>query len=212
MSRFVYIVDDEEAVRASLRALLATQPNLIVQPFSGGEQFLAEIDEREAGVVLLDIHMPGMSGMAVMRELQPLAGRFPTIIITGQGDVQLAVQAMKLGAIDFLEKPYGHQALFAALELGFSGLERARDEGDRKNGALSRINLLSSRERQVFGLLIDGNSNKAIAEQLTLSVRTVEVHRANLMGKLAVGSLPEAIRLAFTAGIVPSANGHSVNT
>ncbi len=202
MSEFAYVIDDDEAVRVSLRALLGAQGERVVVAFASAEAFLAELDDRPAGVLLLDLHMPGMSGMALLNRLGQDLARFPAIVVTGRGDVPLAVKAMLAGAIDFLEKPYEHQALFAAVDRGFASLRASENIVLRQQQARARIGHLSPREREVLMLLVDGASNRAMADQLGLSVRTVEVHRANLMAKLNVTSLPAAINLVHAAGMV----------
>lgn len=202
MSRFAYIVDDDESVRSSLRALLSVLPNLHVRVYPSGDAFLADAPTCEPGVILLDIHMPGRSGLDVLRALKSDTPGFAAIILTGQGDIGLAVQAMKLGAIEFLEKPYDHLALFAALEEAFARLENSRSRTSRTEMARARIAALSEREREILRALISGSYNKSIAHELSISVRTVEVHRANLMAKLKVGSLTEVLRIAFMAGMM----------
>ncbi|GAA4762919.1 response regulator FixJ [Stakelama sediminis] len=199
MSRFVYIVDDEAPVRDSLRALLSTRNNLHLVPCVSGDAFLADIKEREPGVVLLDIHMPGRSGIDVLREIQDLSDRFCTVMLTGQGDIQLAVQAMKLGAVDFLEKPYDHRRLFGAIDAAFEQLDQSAEANQRSIEARQRLELLSGREREVLDLMVDGEPNKRIAAELGISIRTVEVHRSNAMSKLSASSLAEAVRTVFTA-------------
>ncbi|MGC6399642.1 response regulator transcription factor [Sphingomonas sp. FW199] len=202
MVRFVYIVDDEEEVRNSLRALMGTRPNWMVTGYPTGDAFLDGIDGRDDGVVLLDIRMPGTSGIDVLRQLQPMAARFPVVMVTGSGDIRSAVEAMKLGAVEFVEKPYQPEQLFDAIELGFAALEEARAREQIRGDARALIGRLSPRERAVLDLLIDGAPNKVIADRLGLSVRTVEVHRANLMDKLEARSLSTVLRLAFHAGLV----------
>lgn len=202
MTQFAYVVDDEEAVRTSVRALLGTRPNLFVSGFASGTAFLDGIEDRENGVVILDVNMPGLSGLEVLKELLPHDHRFASIIITGQGDIGMAVQAMKTGAVDFLEKPYEPDALFRAVDSAFDSLKEAQTRAERAKEALARIEALSPRERSVLQLLIDGQPNKVMASNLGLSIRTVEVHRANVMSKLGVSSLSEVMRLAFSAGMV----------
>ncbi len=207
MGQFAYVIDDEEAMRASLRALLATRDNLLMMTFASADAFLTGIVHRKPGVVLLDLNMPGRSGLDVLATLSPMRDRFPTIMVTGQGDVPVAVKAMRLGAIDFLEKPYDHHALFEAVDRGFAELDRAAGAASRAQAARERIALLSPRERQILALLVGGLSNRMMAEHLGLSIRTVEVHRAKVMAKLDVPSLPAAVNLAHAAGLVVPALG-----
>lgn len=202
MVQFVYIVDDEEEVRNSLRALMGTRANWMVTGYPTGDAFLDGVEGRDDGVVLLDIRMPGMSGIDVLRQLQPLAARFPVVMVTGSGDIRSAVEAMKLGAVEFVEKPYQPEQLFDAIDLGFAALEEARAREQIRGDARALIGRLSPRERAVLDLLIEGAPNKVIADRLGLSVRTVEVHRANLMDKLEARSLSTVLRLAFHAGLV----------
>jgi two-component system response regulator FixJ len=209
MKRFAYVIDDDEAVRASLRALLAARDDRIVVCFASGDAFLNDIDQREPGVVLLDLHMPGMSGMDVLTEMAAWPDRFATVMVTGQGDVPRAVQAMQMGAIDFLEKPYDHQALFNSVDRGFDLLDRAGANATRARAARELILGLSRRERQIVELMIDGKSNRGMAEALDLSVRTVEVHRANVMAKLNASSLSDVIHMAYAARLTPLDDGNA---
>jgi two-component system response regulator FixJ len=202
MTRHVYIVDDDDAVRASLQSLLSTQPNMLCGGFRSGDAFVAEMAELEPGIVLLDIHMPGASGLEILRILREADAPHVPIIITGQGNIALAVQAMKGGAIDFLEKPYDHLALLEIVERAFAQLEKANGQVARQQSARERIDTLSARERDVLMGLIAGRANKVIAFELDISPRTVEIYRANLMAKLEVRNLSEALRVAFAAGLL----------
>ena len=199
----VFIVDDDQAVRQSLHSLLSERPNLVIRVFASGDAFLDNIDSDDAGVLLLDNQMPGMSGIEVMRELKDRNAKFTTIILTGQGDISLAVQAMKAGAIDFLEKPYAPQALLELLDDAFMQFSENSGAAQRRELARKRIQRLSPREHEVLLGLIEGRPNKVIAHQLELSPRTVEIYRANMMEKLDVHSLSEALRLAYAADIAP---------
>lgn len=206
MIRHIYVVDDDDAVRVSLQALLSLQSNLIVRGFRSGDAFLDEADQLDAGVLLLDVHMPGSSGMDVLKTLGRAATpRFMTVILTGQGNVSMAVLAMKAGAVDFLEKPYEVPHLLHAVEHAFARCERDNAEAERTEVAKTKLAKLSARETDVLKGLIDGRPNKVIAHELNLSPRTVEVYRANLMDKLGVRSLSEALRIAFAAGLVAKA-------
>jgi len=206
MMRHIYVVDDDDAVRASLQALLSLQSNLVVRGFRSGDAFLADAEELDAGVLLLDVHMPGSSGMDVLKALgRDATPRFATVILTGQGNVSLAVTAMKTGALDFLEKPYEVPHLLHTVELAFTRFERHNAESERIEAAKTKLTRLSPRETDVLKGLIDGRANKVIAHELNLSPRTVEIYRANLMDKLEVRSLSEALRIAFAAGLFPKA-------
>ncbi|MGN6374345.1 MAG: response regulator transcription factor [Sphingomonas sp.] len=202
MTRSVFIVDDDDAVRASLRGLLAAQGSMLVRVFRSGDDFLESIDADDTGVVVLDFHMPGANGLEVLRALGPKNGRFAAIVLTGQGDVGIAVQAMKAGAVDFMEKPSDPAQLLATVEQGFLRLEQDTAVQQRVGSAREKIARLSAREHEVLLGLIEGRANKVIAHDLDLSPRTVEIYRANMMEKLGVTSLSEALRLAFAAGLV----------
>lgn len=200
--RNIYIVDDDDAVRASLQSLLATRPNLLIRSFRSGDAFLAEMEELEPGVLLLDMHMPGALGTDVLRAIE---GRpqFAAVMLTGQGNITLAVEAMKAGALDFVEKPYDHLALLRTTENAFGRLEADSADAARTETAKAKIERLSGRETDVLKGLIDGQANKVIAHNLDISPRTVEIYRAHLMEKLEVRSLSEALRIAFAAGLYP---------
>lgn len=205
MMRSVYVVDDDEPVRLSLQTLLQQLPGMIVRGFCSGDAFLAAIDADDRGVLLLDFHMPGATGLEVLRALQATGERFATVMLTGRGDVAIAVQAMKAGALDFLEKPYDPDQLLEVIDAAFSRFEQDSVRNSRIEAARARIASLSPREREVLLGLIEGRANKVIAHDLDLSPRTVEIYRANMMEKLNVGSLSEALRLAFAAGLVTPA-------
>jgi two-component system response regulator FixJ len=201
-TRSIYIVDDDDAVRASLHSLLSVRPDTLIRGYRSGDAFLACIDELEPGCILLDFHMPGATGLDVLRAFQDRPG-FVTIILTGRGDIALAVEAMKAGAQDFIEKPYQFQELSDALEAAYAKLEEAHAETARADAAAAKLEALSAREQDVLKGLIEGRSNKLIAYDLDISPRTVEIYRANVMTKLGVRSLSEALRIAFAAGLVP---------
>ncbi len=202
MTRTIYIVDDDDAVRASLHSLLSVRPDLIVRGYRSGDAFLEQEAELDAGVVLLDFHMPGSSGLDVLLKLDR-SPKFVPIVLTGQGNVGLAVQAMKAGALDFIEKPYEAEFLLKVIDQAFSKLEEDGEAAARTAGAEAKIAKLSPRETDVLKGLIEGRSNKIIAYELDISPRTVEIYRANLMEKLEVRSLSEALRIAFAAGLFP---------
>ncbi len=197
----VYIVDDDQAVRQSLHGLLSERPNLVIRVFASGDAFLDNIEPSDGGVLLLDFQMPGRNGIEVMRELQGRSAKFLTIMLTGQGDISLAVQAMKAGATDFLEKPYDPHHLLNLLDEAFARFSETSGIAERREQARERIARLSPREHEVLMGLIEGRPNKVIAHQLDLSPRTVEIYRANMMEKLDVSSLSEALRLAYAAEV-----------
>lgn len=204
MTRTIYIVDDDDAVRASLHSLLSVRGDLVIRSYRSGDAFLAEANELDPGVLLLDFHMPGASGLDVLQAISERSA-FAAIILTGQGNVGLAVQAMKAGALDFIEKPYEADQLMTVIDTAFSRLEESNDAAARVEAAKTKIDKLSPRECDVLMGLIEGRSNKVIAYELDISPRTVEIYRANLMEKLEVRSLSEALRVAFAAGLIPKA-------
>ncbi len=198
--RLVHIVDDEDSIRRSASFMLRTS-GFDTRTYQSGVDFLKEAKHTDAGCVLLDVRMPGMDGLEVQRELNDRGIGLPVIVLTGHGDISIAVQAMKAGAIDFLEKPFEKAQLLAALDTGFAKLERHDDAAVSAHDAQVRIAALTAREQDVLRGLARGHPNKTIAYDLGISPRTVEVHRANLMTKLEVRSLSDALRLAFAAGI-----------
>ena len=198
--RMIHIVDDEEAIRRSASFMLKTS-GFNVQTWSSGVAFLKEVRAVEEGCVLLDVRMPGMDGLEVQQALANDGIGMPVIVLTGHGDIGTAVRAMKAGAVDFLEKPFEKAKLIEAIEAGFAQLNDKAGRADRSLSASTAISALTDRERDVLEGLAQGLPNKTIAYDLGISPRTVEVHRANLMSKLGVRSLSEALRLAFAAGM-----------
>ena len=202
LDRNVYLVDDEEAIRRSEGFLLRTS-GYMVRTFASGDAFLAEAKSLPPGCVLLDIRMPGLDGLAVQQVLNERGAEFPVIILTGHGDIALSVRALKAGAVDFIEKPFQKAELIAAIEEAFDRLDNR--EGHRLDATEANVRLavLTPRERDVLGGLVEGLPNKTIAFDLDISSRTVEVHRANLMSKLRVRSLSQMLRIAFAAEDMP---------
>lgn len=198
--RQIYLVDDDDAVRRSAGFMLKTA-GFVVESFASGVEFLKEAATLEPGCILLDVRMPVMDGLEVQRALGERGITFPVIVLTGHGDVNVAVSAMKAGAIDFIEKPFEKTVLLAALEEGFAQIERSDRNRVRAVEAATRLNVLTTREHDVLEGLVRGHPNKTIAYDLGISARTVEIHRANLMTKLNVRSLSEALRIAFAAGL-----------
>lgn len=195
--RVVYIVDDDPAIRRSLERLLDAA-GLQAVSYARPKAFLAVAGGLPAGCVLLDLRMPEMDGLQVHIHLLSINPDLPVIVITGQGDVQTAVRAMKAGAVDFIEKPYSDDALVAAIKSALSDGVRKDRPGDIA-AAAALIDTLSPRERQVLEALVGGQPNKVIAFNLGISVRTVEVHRARMMDRLGVGQFAEAVRLSVLA-------------
>jgi two-component system response regulator FixJ len=203
MIRNIYLIDDDDAVRASLHGLLSLRSDLVVRNFRSGDQFLERAPDLESGVLLLDYHMPGKNGLEVLEHLGSSShGRFLTIILTGEGNIDVAVQAMKAGALDFLEKPYKADALLETIDKAFDRMEHESAGSAQIESARAKVDVLSPRERDVLTGLIEGRSNKVIAYNLSISPRTVEIYRANLMTKMGVRSLSEALRVAFAAGLI----------
>jgi len=186
-------------VRDSLQALLESQGHTVTS-FATAEEFLAGNPHDRADCAIIDLKMPGMDGMTLLSRLKGNGVRFPVIMVTGHGDVGLAVRAMKFGAADFIEKPYANNEI---LELIRQAIVRyaGPDSGEANAGALARIATLTPREREVLERLVVGHPNKIIAFQLGISPRTVEIHRANLVKKMQADSLSHLVRLALAAGV-----------
>ena len=198
--RMVHLVDDDEAVRRSASFMLRTS-GYVVKTYASGVELLAKGKELAPGCILLDVRMPEMDGLEVQQTLKERGILFPVVVITGHGDINLAVQAMKAGAVDFIEKPFEKSVLISAIEEGFARIDQAGRRHARADEARVRLEALTSREHDVLEGLVRGHPNKTIAYDLGISPRTVEIHRANLMGKLGVPSLSEALRIAFAAGL-----------
>jgi two-component system response regulator FixJ len=199
--RTVHVIDDDAAVRRSLERLLDGAGFQVVS-YESPAAFLEAASGLSAGCVLLDIRMPGVDGLEVQARLNRLRVRLPVIVMTGHGDVPSAVRAMKAGAIDFLEKPFGDETLLKVIEGALA--KASRLIGDREaEWAAQRIATLSSREREVLDALLAGRPNKVIAFDLNISVRTVEVHRARMMERLGTKQFADAIRLAVMAKLAP---------
>jgi len=197
----VHVIDDDEAIRQSL-AFLLQAAKLEVKTYSSAMAFLDALPDTTASCVITDVRMPGMSGVDLLRRLKELKIGVPVIVITGHGDVALAVEAMKVGAVDFLEKPFDDGVLLASVQ---SALKRQDGETKRHTERLEiegRLAGLSNRERDVLGGLVAGRANKQIAFDLGISPRTVEIYRANLMNKMKAGSLSDLVRMALIVGIV----------
>jgi two-component system response regulator FixJ len=191
----IYVVDDDAGVRDGLKALLAVK-GFEVATFASAEAFLADVGEIGPGCVLVDVRMPGMSGLELQRELKKKHAALPVVIITGHGDVPMAVTALKAGAIDFIEKPFDTDALLAAIDEAMLRAAAARPSPDQEI-VISRIGRLTPRERQVMDLVVAGQPNKVIADRLQIAVRTVEIHRARVMDKMEARSLSDLVRMAL---------------
>jgi two-component system response regulator FixJ len=204
-SAVVHVIDDDEALRQSLAFLLRANA-IEVETYESGATFLAAAPALKSGCVVTDVRMPEINGIELLRRLKELKIPLPVIVITGHGDVPLAVEAMKFGAADFLEKPFDDEVLLAAVR---SALNRQDSDSKRQaeRAAIDdRLAALSNREREVLEGLVAGRANKQIAFDLGISPRTVEIYRANLMTKMQAASLSELVRMALTAGLLNPAS------
>src|SRR5215469_4832899 len=197
----VYVIDDDEAMRDSLNFLLDAA-GFQVTLFATATSFLEHLPKLEFGCVVSDVRMPGIDGIELLKRMKTANSMFPILIMTGHGDVPLAVEAMKLGAVDFLEKPFEDDRLTAMIETAIRQVEPAVKNEAVAHDIARRIATLSPRERQVMNGLIAGLSNKLIAREYDISPRTIEVYRANVMTKMQAGSLSELVRLAMRAGLL----------
>jgi two-component system response regulator FixJ len=204
----IYVIDDDDAVRQSLEFLLKTA-GVAVRGFDSGKAFLEILPQVDSGCVITDVRMPGITGIELLRRVKQLSPDLPVIVITGHGEISLAVEAMKIGAADFLEKPFDDDHLLAAVR---AALDKDADAAKRKAELADihdKLAALSNRERQVLEGLVAGNANKTIAFDLGISPRTVEIYRANVMTKMAANSLSDLVRMAMLAGILEnSAKNH----
>jgi two-component system response regulator FixJ len=198
--RMIHIVDDDEAIRRSAGFMLKTS-GYAVTSFASGAAFLRDAKAVEPGCVLLDVRMPDMDGLEVQRRLAESGVAMPVVVLTGHGDISIAVRAIKAGAVDFIEKPFEKSVLLSAIVAAFERLDDVSGRSARATDAAVAIAALTAREQDVLRGLAQGLPNKTIAFDLGISPRTVEVHRANLMTKLQVNSLSEALRIAFAAGL-----------
>ena len=200
------IVDDDADVRDSLRALLESA-GFEVRDFDSAKAILADGGLADGACLIADIRMPDMDGLALQQDLVQRKIGLPVIIVTGHGDVPLAVRAMKAGAVDFIEKPFDDELLLQSIKQALLLRKENRGQASLAETAAARIKLLSERERQVLECLVAGRANKVIAYELDISPRTVEIHRAHVMEKMQAKSLSEVVRMALAAGISPSAKG-----
>ncbi len=198
--RLIHIVDDEDSIRRSAGFMLKTS-GFTVEAWTSGVEFLKNVKNAETGCILLDVRMPEMDGLEVQQALSERGVAMPVVVLTGHGDISIAVRAMKAGAVDFIEKPFEKAVLLSAIESAFERLDDAEGRAGRAADAAVLLAGLTAREQDVLKGLAHGLPNKTIAYDLGISPRTVEVHRANLMTKLSVRSLSEALRIAFAAGL-----------
>jgi two-component system, LuxR family, response regulator FixJ len=196
----VHIVDDEEPVRKSL-AFMLTIDGFTVRMHESATAFLAAAPGLRNSVLITDLRMPDMSGVDLLRKLNELPNSIPSIVITGHGDVPMAVEAMKAGALDFIEKPFEDEVLIEAIKRAASEISENREGAVDVAQIRSRFETLTDREKQVLAGVVAGLANKSIAYDLDISPRTVEVHRASVMSKMQARSLPELVRMTMAAGI-----------
>lgn len=201
-----HIVDDDETLRESL-AFVLSSVGIETRTHDSAAAFLAALPDRSSGCVITDVRMPGMSGIDLLRQLREQQAGCDVIVMTGHADVPLAVEAMRLGAVDFIEKPFKYKDFVAVVEGVLERQAKANQEKNWRSEALNRLAALSERERQVLEGLVDGKANKQIAYDLGISPRTVEVHRANLMTKMGARSLSELVRMALSDRRQPAGAG-----
>ncbi len=194
----VFVVDDDQAVRSSLDMLIRSV-GMSVVAYPGAREFLDGYDPEQPGCLVLDVRMPGMSGLELQRKLRDGGVDIPVIIITGHGDVPIAVRAMKDGAVEFLEKPFSKQILLEHIREAIQRDKERRLAQMRLTDIASRLDRLSKRERQVMDLIVAGKVSKEVAVELGISKKTVDVHRARVMQKMEAGSLPELVEMALTS-------------
>jgi two-component system, LuxR family, response regulator FixJ len=196
----VHVIDDDDAARDSLRFLLESA-GLTARTYDSASAFLSQLARVEPGCIITDVRMPQISGIELLQRLAAAGVRLPVIVITGHGDIALAVEAMKMGAVDFFEKPYDDEALLGAVRTALSRRESEEKRDGARTEVQQRIAELTARERQVLDGLVAGKPNKNIAFDLEISPRTVEIYRANVMTKMRAASLSELVRMALLARI-----------
>jgi two-component system response regulator FixJ len=201
LENHVHVIDDDDAMRDSL-AFLLQSANVAVRTYESAATFLDKLAEISGGCVITDVRMPGMSGIELLKRLRELNVALPVIVITGHGDVPLAVEAMKTGAADFIEKPFDDELLLASVRSALKNQAADQERGAARAAIDARLALLSNREREVLQGLIAGQPNKIIAYELGISPRTVEIYRANVMTKMEAGSLSDLVRMALVGGMI----------
>lgn len=204
----VYVIDDDDAVRQSLEFLLKTA-NVKVQGFDSAKAFLEILPQVKSGCIVTDIRMPEITGIDLLRRVKELDLDIPVIVITGHGDIALAVEAMKVGAVDFLEKPFDDEMILSSVRAALNKDADSAQQKAERTQINDKLAALSNREHQVLEGLVAGKPNKIIAYDLGISPRTVEIYRANLMTKMGANSLSDLVRMAMTAGIldIPGKSG-----
>ena len=196
MTPHVYVVDDDVSVRNSLQWLLESV-GIQTRVFADAQSFLAAYQPGSPGCLVLDVRMPGMSGLDLQQRLSALQIDLPVIIVTGHADVPMAIRAMKEGAADFIEKPYSDQVLLERIQAALESDVQEQARRDRVAGVKAKFACLTQREKQIFDRIVAGKSNKTIAADLTISIKTVEVHRSRVMSKMQAGSLSELVKQAL---------------
>ncbi len=196
----IHIIDDDPAARDSLQFLLQAS-SLDVRIHESALSFLSNSDRKQSGCIVTDVKMPGMTGIDLLHRLKELAIDLPVIVMTGHGDVPLAVEAMKCGAMDFIEKPFSEERILAAISAAMNVSQKTNATKTERAMIEERVASLSHRERQVLAGLVAGEPNKVIASNLGISPRTVEIYRANVMTKMTAGSLSELVRMALTINL-----------
>lgn len=202
----VHVIDDDEAVRDSL-AFLLKSARMDVRTYDSATAFLAALPHVSGGCIVTDVRMPETSGVDLLRRLREDRIAIPVIVITGHGDVQLAVEAMKTGAVDFIEKPFDDDVLLAAIKSALDRWNKGAKQDAEHTQLREKLGNLSAREREVLEGLVAGKPNKVIAFDLGISPRTVEIYRANVMTKMNAGSLSDLVRMALLAGLLQPATG-----
>ena len=197
----IYVIDDDESVRDSLDFLLRSS-QFLVKTYDSAAAFIETLPDIAFGCIITDVRMPGLSGIELLKQLRERDVKFPVIVMTGHGDVPLAVEAMKIGAADFFEKPFDSDSIVAAVRAALSNSQKDADREAERRELHARLATLSPRERDVLGGLVAGNPNKTIAHDLGISPRTVEIYRANVMTKMKAGSVSELVRMALIAGLL----------
>ncbi|MFO1014220.1 MAG: response regulator FixJ [Caulobacteraceae bacterium] len=196
----VHVIDDDDAMRDSLGFLLEMQ-GFDCRLYESADRFVKELPNLEPGCIITDIRMPGLSGLELVQKLKEAKVALPVIVVTGHGDVSLAVEAMKAGVVDFLEKPFPDDVLLASVNDALARITPGDSLGQQRAEALKRLENLSPRERDVLMGVVSGKANKVIALELEISARTVEVYRANLMSKTGSRNISDLMRLALAAGL-----------
>jgi FixJ family two-component response regulator len=200
----VFVVDDDDGMRAALRRRLVLA-GFVVEPFASGADFLAGADLARAGCILLDVSMPGMSGLEVQAALKQRRVALPIIFLTGHADIPSAVTAMREGAVDFIEKPFDDAHLIERVRQAIGHARHLRAQAEERRAVLGRMNTLTPRERQVLDLVALGKTNKEIARLLGASHRTIEIHRSHLMEKMAAATLADLVRMQLLLKADPPA-------